>query len=482
MSEVDKGVGVGVAALRGGMDRKTARRYREAGKFPSELKKPRIWRTRANPFHEDWDGLVEMLDAAPELEAKALFEDLMGRRPGRYEPGQLRTLQRHIRCWRALQGPEREVFFAQDHRPGEAAQTDFTWATELEISLAGEPFPHMLCHLVLPYSNWSWATVCRSESMAALKLGVQEALFRLGRRPEWHQTDNSTAATHDVPKGARDFNQAYVDFMAHLGMKPRTTAVGKKEQNGDIEVANGALKKRLKQHLLLRGSRDFSSLEAYQAWLAGVLVKANALRQTRLGEELAVMAPLTATRVPVFTTQRVKATTWSTIRVKKNSYSVPSRLIGEEVDVRVYEDRIEVRYRGVLQLTTERLLGRNGHRIDYRHIIWSLVRKPGAFARYRYREELFPTLSFRRAYDALTEAKSPREADIGYLRVLFLAATTMESEVEAALDCLLEAGQTPLPEEVRALVCPRTPEVPELKAYEPDLVIYDELIGLEVAL
>ena len=176
MSEVDKGVGVGVAALRGGMDRKTARRYREAGKFPSELKKPRIWRTRANPFHEDWDGLVEMLDAAPELEAKALFEDLMGRRPGRYEPGQLRTLQRHIRCWRALQGPEREVFFAQDHRPGEAAQTDFTWATELEISLAGEPFPHMLCHLVLPYSNWSWATVCRSESMAALKLGVQEAL------------------------------------------------------------------------------------------------------------------------------------------------------------------------------------------------------------------------------------------------------------------------------------------------------------------
>ncbi len=482
MSEVDKGAGVGVAALRAGMDRKTAGKYLEAGKFPSELKKPRTWRTRADSFSEDWAGIVAMLEAAPELEAKALFEDLMGRRPGRYEPGQLRTLQRRVRHWRALQGPDKEVFFAQVHRPGEAAQTDFTWATELGITLAGVPFPHMLCHVVLPYSNWSWATVCRSESMAALKCGVQEALFRLGRRPEWHQTDNSTAATHDVPGGKRGFNKAYEDFISHLGMKPRTIGVGKKEQNGDIEAANGALKRRLEQHLLLRGSRDFPSLEAYQAWLSQVLVKANGLRETKLQEELAVMEPLTASRVPAFTTERVRVTTWSTIRVKKNTYSVPSRLIGEEVVVRVYEDRIEVRYRGVLQLTTERLLGRNGHRVDYRHIIWSLVRKPGAFARYRYREELFPTLAFRRTYDALTEALSPRKADIAYLRVLLLAASTMESEVEAALDCLLEAGQAPLPEEVKALVCPRTPEVPELKAYVPDLTSYDALIGQEVAL
>ena len=229
MREVDKGAGVGVAALRAGMDRKTAGKYLEAGKFPSELKKPRTWRTRADSFSEDWAGIVAMLEAAPELEAKALFEDLMGRRPGRYEPGQLRTLQRRVRHWRALQGPDKEVFFAQVHRPGEAAQTDFTWATELGITLAGVPFPHMLCHVVLPYSNWSWATVCRSESMAALKCGVQEALFRLGRRPEWHQTDNSTAATHDVPGGKRGFNKAYEDFISHLGMKPRTIGVGKKE-------------------------------------------------------------------------------------------------------------------------------------------------------------------------------------------------------------------------------------------------------------
>jgi transposase InsO family protein len=424
------------------------------------------------------------------LEAVALFEHLMAQYPGRYEPGQVRTLQRRMRVWRAQEGPPKRVFFAQEHRPGEALQTDFTWATELEITIVGVAFPHMLCHVVLPYSNWSWATVCRSESLLAIRRGVQAAVFRLGRIPQFHQTDNSTAATHELGQDEqrrgkhRGFNEDYETFIEHLGMTPRTIAVGEKEQNGDVEALNGALKRRLKQHLLLRRSRDFESVEAYEAWLGEVLTQANRLREKRLREDLAAMRELVVARLPEYTEEEVRVSTWSTIRVKQNSYSVPSPLIGENVRVRVYEDRLEVFHCGRLQLTMERLRGQDGHRIDYRHIIWSLVRKPGAFARYRYREELFPTLAFRRAYDALSAAHAGIQADVEYLKLLHLAASTMESEVEAALALLLDAGRCPDSTQVKALVQPREAADPVDLVAVPhvDLGAYDALLrSTEVA-
>ncbi|MBW1688163.1 MAG: IS21 family transposase [Deltaproteobacteria bacterium] len=476
MEEMSKHGEVGRAALRSGMDRKTARKYVAAGRLPSEMRpQPRWWRTRPDAFAADWAGIAERLGAAPELEAWALFEDLLSRHPARYEPGQLRTFQRRVKQWRAQQGPDKEVFFPQAHRPGEAAQTDFTDAGELRITIAGEPFPHLLCHVVLPYSNWQWATTCQSESMLALRCGVQSAVFRLGRIPEFHQTDNSTAATHDLRTGKRGFNQEYVDLMKHLGMKPRTTAVGKKEQNGDVEAANGVLKRRLEQHLLLRGSRDFDSVEAWESWFQDVLEQANRLRQKRLREELAVMRPLSVERLREYKEVDVAVTSWSTIRVKHNTYSVPSRLLREWVRVRVHEDRLEVYHGGRHQLSVERLLGRNGHRINYRHVIGSLVRKPGAFERYRYREELFPTLTFRRTYDVLVESLTGWEADVEYLRVLHLAARTLESEVETALELLLTDKTLPLADHVRALVEPATPRVPELTVPTVDLSTYDGL-------
>lgn len=478
MEELSKH-GVGLAAMRAGMDPKTVRKYAEAGKLPSELKQPRTWRTHVDAFASEWLGITTMLEAAPELESKTIFEFLEGKKPGGYEEGQLRTLQRRIRAWRAQSGPDKEVFFAQNHRPGEAAQTDFTWATELAITIAGVAFAHMLCHFVLPYSNWEWATVCHSESMVALRHGVQSAVFQLGRRPEWHQTDHSTAATHKLgaATGAdRGFNHQYVVLMNHLGMKPRTTGVGEKEQNGDVEAANGALKRRMEQHLLLRQSRDFESVEAYQKWLHEVLRKANGRREVKLREEMAVMEPLVVSRLPEHKDVQVGVSPWSTIRVLKNAYSVPSRLIGETVTVRIYEDRLEVLHGGVSQLVVERLLGRLGHRINYRHIIWSLVRKPGAFSRYRYREDLFPTLTFRRAYDALTEAGAGRNADMEYLRILHLAASTLESEVELALEIILAAGTVPTADVVKGLAAPERLTLPMLAQPVVDLTAYDGLL------
>ena len=260
MEEMTKHGKVGLAAMKAGMDRKTARKYVAAGKLPSEMAVPRDWRTRQDPFAEHWPEVEALVRETPALEAKTLFEVLSAKYPDCYEAGQLRTLQRRVRLWRATQGPDRAVMFAQQHRPGEAAQTDFTSTSELGVTIAGQLFVHLLCVFVLPFSNWVWATVCLSESMAALRKGVQRALFQLGRVPRYHQTDNSTAATHRIPDGKkvfyedgkRPFNDDYLALMRHFGMTPRTTAIGAKEQNGDVESENGAIKRRLEQLLLVR--------------------------------------------------------------------------------------------------------------------------------------------------------------------------------------------------------------------------------------
>jgi hypothetical protein len=313
--------------------------------------------------------------------------------------------------------------------------------------------------------------------MAALRRGVQAALGRLGRAPTYHQTDNSTAATHDLRTGKRGFNAEYEALVQHYGMAPRTIEIGEKEQNGDVESLNGVLKRRLDQQLLLRGSREFATVAGYEGWLQACLEAANRSRAARLADELAVMRPLPAARLPEFIEHDVRVTAWSTIRIKHNAYSVPARLAREVVRVRIFDERLEVFFGGEPQLTVARLRGRNGHRINYRHIIWSLVRSPGAFERYRYRDDLFPTLAFRRTYDALCAAQAVRNAEVEYVRILHLAASTMETDVAQALERLLAAGTVPTAEQVRALVSPEAPAVPALAAGTVDLAEYDGLLA-----
>jgi transposase len=483
MAELSKHGRKGVAAMRSGMARGTARKYEAAGQLPSaRAPAERTYLTREDPFAQDWAWVEAILDDVPELEAKALFEHMQGLWPGRYEPGQVRTLQRRMRRWRAQHGPERTVFFSQEHRPGEAGQSDFTSTMELQITICGEALDHLLYHFVLPFSNWEWATVAYSESLLALRRGVQSALLRLGRKPEFHQTDNSTAATHELATGRRGFNEEYLGVMRHFGMEPRTIGVGKSEQNGDVEAANGALKRRLEQHLKLRGSRDFDSVDVYETWVQSKCDAANGGRATRVNQELAVMTELNPARLCEHIELDVPVTTWSTVRVKDNVYSVPSRLIGETVRVRLSERSIEIWFAGRRELTAERLIGRSGHRIDYRHIIWSLVRKPGAFARYRYREDLFPTLAFRHAYDALRGTKKREiEYDLEYLRLLHLAGSTMQVDVEAGIELLLAEGQAPTSEKVKLLMEKEKPAAaPDLPALVVNLHEYDALLGREL--
>jgi hypothetical protein len=488
MEEMTKHGEIGRAARKADMDRKTARKYVSTGKMPEELARPRTWRTRPNPFaQEDWKAITSKLQESPELEAKTLFEWLISVHPGRYEEHQLRTLQRHVRRWRAAHGPDKEVFFAQQHRPGEAAQTDFTDATELGVTICGAAFKHLLCVFVLPFSNWQWATVCLSESIMAMRRGVQAALFQLGRVPTFHQTDNSTAATHRIPKAEREllpgkkrpFNADYLAIMRHFGMTPRTTGVGKKEQNGDVEASNGALKRRLAQALALRGSHDFSDRDAWQDFVHDVVRRANSTRATKVGQELATMRAVRPDRLPEYTETEVVVSAWSTIRVRHCAYSVPSRLIGERVRVRVHDARIEVRIgEAQPELVCERLLGHGLAKIDYRHMIGSLVRKPGSFARYVFREELFPSLVFRRAYDAIQTPHHGTPGDLEYLRILHLAARTMESAVETALSSLLKQHLPVTAEAVKSLVLvdEGRNEPPELGPLVVDLASYEALL------
>lgn len=487
MEEMTKHGHAGLAAMRAGMDPKTARKYVRGGKLPSELVAPRDWRTHEDAFLEHWPELEAMLAESPAFEAKTLFEVLVGKYPGRYEEGQLRTLQRRVKSWRAERGPDKDVVLAQLHRPGEAAQTDFTWTTELAITIAGELFVHMLCVFVLPYSNWRWASICLSESIASIRHGVQRALFQLGRVPLYHQTDNSTSATHRIPagkkvtgegSGKRPFNEDYLAIMRHFGMTARTTEVGAKEQNGDVESSNGVLKRALNQALLVRGSRDFASRAAWQAFIDDLLRKANLRQGRRVAEDMAAMHALDVAKLPEFVEEDFRVSEWSTVRVKHCAYSVPSRLIGEWVRVRIFEDRIVVRYAGKTELDCDRLRGRNLKRIDYRHMIWSLVRKPGGFARYVYREEMFPSVVFRRAYDAIQTPHHGLKGDLEYLRILHLAAGTIEADVDAALGLLLAAGKAITADAVKLLASAATAiDVPELVREPVDLGAYDALLA-----
>lgn len=475
-AEMAKTRKVDVSAVRAGMHRNTATKYLKTDDLPSEQQQLRSWRTRPDPFEEDWPGIVEKLKSQPRLQAKTLFDDLVAKHPGRYEPGQLRTLQRRMKQWRAEDGPDKDLFFSQEHRPGEAMQTDFTSMNSLAITIAGEPYEHLLCHSVLPYSDWSWGTPCLSESEAALRKSVPAALFRLGRKPKFHQTDNSTAATHRVDKRKREFNDGYVELMEQLGMKPRTIEIGEKEQNGDVEAGNGALKRYVDQKLMLRESRDFATHDEYVGWLFQIFEARNRTRGKRLEEELAVMDPVTASPVPEYTEIRLRVSAGSTIRVKTNTYSVPSQLKDEWVKVRVFDERIEVHYADRLRATLERLIGKQRHRVNYRHVVSSMLRKPGAFRRYRFRDDMFPTEAFRRAFDVLDAALPERKADIEYLRILHLAAKTMEGDVEEALGQILASGAVPSADLVKARVAPEQPSAPDLPTPTVDLVTYDDLL------
>src|ERR1017187_9779677 len=480
VAEFQRTGSIDMSALKSGMDRKTARKYLNHPELLSQPRPARDWRARPDALAVIWPEAELRLSTAPELEAKALFEHLLLVRPEQAPVAQLRTFQRRVRPWRLEHGPAPGVIFPQTHRPGEVMQVDWTHAKELKVSIAGHLRDPLLCQAVLPYSNWQWATRCQSESLRSLRAGLQEALFRLGKVPKLLQIDNSSAATHQISgEGKRDFNPEFLSLVAHYGLTPRTIHVDCPNENGDVEAHNGHLKRRLEQHLLLRGYRDFASEAAYDEFVAGALTKANGPRSAKVAEELAVMRELPPTRLCEYDEVECRVCSHSTIRVKRVTYSVPARFISRRLRARVYEQHLEV-YHGTEKIAhITRVPGRQAV-IDYRHVIQALLRKPGAFARYHYREELFPSSTYRRAYDRLVQDHGMGAGELEYLRLLKLTAELGASAVEGLLGEMLCPDTPPWrAATLRGTLCP--PNRVELVEPIVDLSVYDAFLREEVA-
>jgi transposase InsO family protein len=479
------------AALKAGMHRQTAANYLKKQMGPDQCKEDRgerQYRTRPDPLGRGlWEAAVSWLEPTPELDAKTLFEHLLGS-CGEWiamAGGALRTFQRRVKLWRELNGPPKEVYFPQVREPGKSLQFDWTRVKEKDfsITIAGQPFEHLLTHAVLPFSNWEWAIPCRSESGLSLKRGVQEALWELGGTPPVLQTDQSSAATHQISREGkkRTFNEEYLAFCKHLGVEARAIHTRQPNQNGDVESAQGHLKRRLKNHLILRGSHDFRDEAQYAAFVAKVCRGANALRIAKIAEELPLLQPLPARRYPETEEVTALVTGASVIHVKKAPYSVPSRLIGATLTVQLSETEVDIFRSGTWVLRHPRSMC-EAPRIEYRHVIDWLVRKPGAFRQYVYRECLFPDIHFRQAHEQLTAYEEAR-ADKRYLELLKLAADGSEAAVSEAIAQCLRAGTTPLPEHVEQQldIVPGASIVTALQPYaaaEP-LRGYDRLVGRE---
>lgn len=484
--EMNKEKSKSLAAAKADMDEKTARKYLRERKLPSQLKKPRNYRTRKDPFDSVWNEECQpLLEQNPGLEAKQLFHHLQRKYPGSFSDGQLRCFQRKVKTWRALEGPRKEVFFPQIHYPGELGASDFTHMKDLGVTIQGESFPHLIFHFVLTYSNWETGNICFSESFESLSEGLQNGLWKLGGVPHRHRTDSLSAAVHK-DCNPEVFTTRYTALLSHYGLVGERTNPGQSHENGDVEKSHHLFKKALDQSLMLRGSRDFESRAAYEAFIEKLFSQLNAGRHERFLEECKYLKKLPCRRLEDFKEETHRVRKSSTIIVGHNVYSANSRLIGEVVKVRIYSQKLELWYGGKQVDCFPRLRGDERHRINYRHVIDWLLRKPGAFANYRYRDDLFPSTRFRMAYDYLV-SKNPRSASKEYLQILNLAAKESENDVDDALRVLFEKELEISSDSVLLFLKSlgelgeaSAPSATEVMVSEVDLGNYDQLLSAHV--
>jgi len=467
-----------IAALKAGMNEKTARKYLRLQKLPSELKKEHIWRTRPDPFKDIWPEAANMLKINPGLEAKTIFKFFQRKYPGKYPDGQLRTLQRRIKIWKATDGPPKEVYFPQRHYPGKLSSSDFTNMNKLNITIQRQHFEHLLYHFTLTYSDWEVGMVCFSENFESLSEGMQRSFWKIGGVTSSHRTDCLSAAVHK-DCDPEEFTTRYKALLNHYSIYGEKTQPRSPHENGDIEQRNNRLKRAIEQTLILRGSRDFNSQKEYEAFLEKVFDELNSSRKPKLIEEFITLKPLPLTKLDIWKTFNVKVSQNSTVRVLHNTYSVHSRLIGEWVKARIYAQHIEIWYAQKKVSSLPRISGESNHKINYRHIIDWLIRKPGAFKNYRYKEDLFPTSYFRMAYDHLRKHRA-LQADKEYLKLLYLAKNETEIAVESAIKELIRQERAINASNVREIIesTEKDTLIPEILVEGVTLEDYDKLLDL----
>ena len=467
-----------VAAAKSGVSVRSGRRIERGERIHA----PRTWRTREDPLGGVWEThLAPLLAQAPDLTGLTLLEYLEDTFPGDYDGRILRTLQRRVQHWKAVHGPDKAVIFRQQAEPGRQGLSDFTHVASA-ITLAGQPFVHLLYQFRLAFSGWRHVQVVQGgESYAALSEGLQGALRQLGGCPGEHRTDSLSAAFDNLTGEPR---ARYEALCQHYGMTPTHNNPGASHENGAIETAHGSLKRRLSQALKVRGSADFASVDAYQQCIDRVVGRLNRRVATRLGQEQAVLQPLPDVGFASYTELVVKVTRSATIEVRRVLYSVPSRLVGSRLRVHLYQDRL-VGYLGTTRVVTLPRIHAHGQQrlrqVDYRHVIHGLAAKPQAFRYSRLRDDLLPNDRYRRLWRTIDHALPAREACKWMVGVLRIAA---DHDCEAALiddlEPLIAAGEIPTLHQLQARYLPSQPghDVP---VTQHALADYDRLLSSQAA-
>jgi len=400
-----------ISAAKSGISMRSGRRI-EKNEKPQKVQ--HNWRTRYDPFSAVWETeLIPLLAREPGLTGSTLWEYLEDRYPGQYPEKHLRTLQRRVKHWRATQGPAKEVIFRQSVPAGFQGISDFT-CPRTTITIAGEPFDHLLYQFCLTYSYWRCVHIVQGgESYSALADGLQTALHKLGGAPAEHRTDSLSAAYINTTE-KQALTQSYEALCQHYGMRPTVNNLGVSHENGAVESAHGSLKHRIEQAIKLRGCADFPTIAAYRRFLDQIVDKLNKRCKGRLAEEQAQLKALPHYRFMDFSELTVKVTTSSTISVKRGLYSVPSRLIGEKLRIHLYHDRLECFAGQTKVITLPRVYPKTPEertrRIDYRHIIHALSAKPQAFRFSRLRDDLLPTAQYRQLWQRAEQQFDPQHA------------------------------------------------------------------------
>lgn len=482
MDQREDGRSQAAAAAKAGISERTGRRIEQEG--ADRGRKPREWRTRDDPFEGVWDEVAEQLGQQPELQPLTLLEWLQERYPGRYPDKLLRTLQRRVKTWRAIHGPDKEVMFPQTYEPGQRSLSDFTKVKNMVITIRGVVLVHLLYHFRLAFSGWCHArVVLGGESFTALAEGLTSALERLGGAPAEHRTDSLSAAYRNLDAVAQaDMTERYEALCEHYGMDASRNNRGRGHENGAIESPHGHLKRRMRQRLALRGSSDFDSVEAYQTFVDSVVAGINKRNVERIRTERACLSPLPFRPGVDYTETTVRVTSSSTFTLRKVLYSVPARLINERLRVHLYDDRLIVHHGGHELMTLKRLRpGADRARvrcIDYRHVIGWLARKPRALAGLAFRDELLPDDNWRTIYQHLRRDLMSDETCKRVVGALKLAA---DQDRPGAIGTwwleALEEGRSPTLVELQERFCPvRRAEPMTQTVSQHVLADYDSLL------
>lgn len=478
---------VPTAAAKAGFSTATGYRIETDPRLPSQSREPRQ-RRRPDPLAAVWEAeVVPILKATPGIRAIAVLEELRRRHPD-LNPNIRRTLERRMRTWRALAGPEQDVVFRQEHQPGRMGLSDFTDMGDLDVTIAGARLAHRLYHFRLAFSGFEHAeVVLGGESFVALAEGLQNALWALGGVPKEHRSDSLSAAFRNLAADAQeDLTQRYAALMRHYQMSPTRNNAGVAHENGSIESAHGHLKKAIEDALLLRGSRDFDDLHAYRRFVDEVVGQRNARNRRRIELERPTLGELPKRRTADFEEKIVTVTSSGGFTFRRVFYTAPSRLIGHRLRARIYDDRLEC-FLGsthVVTLPRGRMVSqaKGGHVVDYRHVIHALRRKPMALLNLVYRDQLFPRPAYKLAFDVCREREGDKRACKLTVELLALAhERACEAGLAIAIEGELDAGRLPDVGVLRACFTPESTAAPNVVVELAPLSAYDELAQVKPA-